>query len=48
MDINLIILMPNAMMLGWQYYQPDETFDFSEVNIFLFAVQIQFRWGENL
>ena len=48
MDINLILLMPNAMMLGYQHYEEDEQFEYSELNIFLFFVQIQFRWGENL
>jgi len=45
MEINLILLVPNAMMLGWQYYEPDETFKYSEVNIFLFFGQLQLRWG---
>jgi hypothetical protein len=48
MDVNLILLMPNAMMIGYQYYEEDDKFEYSEVNIFLFFVQIQFRWGENL
>ena len=48
MDINLILLMPNAMMIGYQYYEEDEQFEYSELNIFLFFFQIQFRWGENL
>ncbi len=48
MDINLILLMPNAMILGYQHYREDEQFQYSELNIFLFFFQIQFRWGENL
>ena len=48
MDINLILLMPNAMILGYQHYKEDEQFEYSELNIFLFFFQIQFRWGENL
>ena len=48
MDINLILLMPNAMMLGYQHYEEEEDFDYKEVNLFLFFFQIQFRWGENL
>jgi len=48
MDINLILLMPNAIMLGYQHYEEDKQFEYSELNIFLFFVQIQFRWGENL
>lgn len=48
MDINLILLMPNSMMIGWQYYEPDEVFDFYEINICLVFVQLQFRYGKNL
>jgi len=48
MDINLILLMPDAMILGYQHYREDEQFQYSELNIFLFFFQIQFRWGENL
>jgi hypothetical protein len=48
MDINLILLMPEAMIVGWQYYKPEEQFNFTEVNIFLFFFQVQLRWGEYL
>jgi len=44
MEINLIFLVPDAMMIGWQYYRPDENFDYSEINLFLFFIQLQFRW----
>jgi|TARA_B110000967_G_scaffold87825_1_gene90452 hypothetical protein len=48
MDINLILLAPNSMIIGWQYYQPEQKFDFKEINFFLLFVQVQFRWGKNL
>ena len=48
MDINLILLTPNSMMLGFQYYDEEEEFNFFELNIFLLFFQVQFRWGENL
>ena len=48
MDINIILLAPEAMILGWQYHEPEENFDFTEVNIFLFFVQLQLRWGKGL
>ena len=48
MDINLILLMPNSTMLGFQYYDEEEEFNFFELNIFLLFFQVQFRWGENL
>jgi len=44
MEINLILLMPDAMMLGFQYHEPEKGFDFSEVNLYLAFFQIQFRW----
>ncbi len=44
MEINIINLMPNSMMIGWQYYEPEKGFDFYEVNIFLFFAQLQLRW----
>ena len=48
MDINLILLTPNSTMVGFQYYEEDEEFNFFELNIFLLFFQVQFRWGENL
>jgi len=47
MEINLILLVPNAMMLGWQYYEPDDNFKYSEVNIFLFFGQLQIKWNKD-
>lgn len=44
MEINLILLVPNAMLIGWQHYSPDKSFDYSELNIYLFFAQLQFRW----
>ena len=48
MDINLILLAPEAMIVGWQYYKPEEDFNFTEVNLFLFFFQVQLRYGKNL
>jgi hypothetical protein len=48
MDINLILLMPNSMMIGWQYYEPEEAFDFYEFNLSLVFVKLNFKWGQNL
>ena len=48
MEINLILLVPNAMILGWQYYHPEDKFDFSELNIFMFLGQLQIRWNKEL
>jgi hypothetical protein len=48
MDIYLTLLIPNSMMLGWQYYEPEKGFNFHEFNICLFFFQIELRWGKNL
>ena len=47
MEINLILLVPDAMMVGWQYYRPDDKFNYSEINIFLFFGQLQIRWDKD-
>lgn len=47
MEINLILLVPDAMIVGWQYHKPDEQFQYSEVNIFLFFGQLQIRWAKD-
>ena len=44
MEINLILLMPDAMIVGWQYFRPEKSFNFSELNLYLFFVQLQIRW----
>ena len=45
MEINLVLLAPNAMMVGWQYFKPEKGFDFKEVNLFILFFQIQFIWA---
>jgi len=47
MEINLILLVPDGMMIGWQYFRPDNNFNYSEVNVFLFFVQLQIRWNKD-
>jgi len=44
MEINLILLAPYAMLVGWQYYKPEKGFDFKEINIYLLFFQIQLRY----
>ena len=45
MEINLILLMPSAMMLGWQYHEPEKGFEYSEINLFLFFWSITSTMG---
>mgnify|MGYP001038427607 FL=1 len=44
MEINLILLAPDAMLVGWQYYDREEGFEFKEINIYLLFLQIQIRF----
>jgi len=44
MELNLILLIPDATILGWQYFKPEEDFEYSELNLFLFFFQVQYRW----
>jgi hypothetical protein len=48
MDINLILLAPHSILIGAQYYKPEENFNFKEFNVFLVFLQVQFKWGINL
>ena len=43
MELNLILLIPDSMILGWQYFKPEEGFEYSELNLFFFFFQIQYR-----
>ena len=45
MEINLVLLAPDAMMVGWQYFKPEKGFEFKEVNLFIAFFQIQLRWA---
>ena len=44
MEINLILLTPDAMIVGWQYYDREEGFEFKEINIYLLFFQLQLRY----
>lgn len=44
MEINLILIAPNAMLLGWQYYNEEPGFEFREINIYLIFMHLQFRY----
>lgn len=44
MELNLILLAPNAMIVGWQYYKPEKNFEFYEINIYLLFFQLQLRY----
>lgn len=44
MEINAIILAPDALLVGTQYFREEKGFDFKELNIYLLFIQFQFRW----
>ena len=44
MEINLILLAPDGLLLGTQYFKKEEGFDFKELNIYLLFFQIQIRY----
>ena len=44
MEINLILLVPNAMIIGCQYHEPEKVFESSALNLFLFFGQLEIRW----
>jgi len=46
MSIAIVSLFPTAFIGGLSYYPRDEKYIFSELNIYLFVVQLQFRFYE--
>ncbi len=43
-ELNIIILFPKSFLLGIGYMEPEENFEYEEINIFLGLIQIQIRW----
>lgn len=43
-ELNIIILFPKSFLLGVQYMEPEDGFEYDEINIFLGIVQLQYRW----
>jgi len=44
MELNVILLIPDALIVGWQYYEKDEKYLYAELNLYFFFFQIQYRW----
>lgn len=44
--MNLIIenLLPVGLLLGFEFYRPDEEFDFYEIQISLLIIRLTFTW----
>tara|TARA_R100000655_G_scaffold64475_1_gene103002 strand:- start:34 stop:177 length:144 start_codon:yes stop_codon:yes gene_type:complete len=43
MDFSIILLLPNGINLGVNYYPPDLEHSFEELNVYLFIVQLKWR-----
>ena len=44
MDFSVILLLPNGINLGFNYFPMDEQHDFEEVNIYLLTIQLKWRF----
>lgn len=43
-EISIINRLPNGLVLGWNYYTPEEGYEFYEFDLYLLFVQFQIRW----
>ena len=44
MDFSVILLLPNGLNLGFNYYPADEDHEYEEMNIYLLIVQLKWRF----
>jgi hypothetical protein len=44
MDFSVILLLPNGLNIGFNYFPSDENYDYEEINIYLFIVQLKWRF----
>ena len=44
MDFSVILLLPNGLNLGFNYYPANEEYQFEEINVYLFIVQLKWRF----
>jgi hypothetical protein len=44
MDFSLILLLPNGINIGFNYFPANEEFQYEEVNLYLFIVQLKWRF----
>ena len=45
-SFSIISLFPSGMLIGWSYYPRDVENNYSEVNLYLFLIQLQYRWAD--
>ena len=41
MDFSVILLLPNGLNIGFNYFPSDENYEYEEINIYLFIVQLK-------
>jgi len=46
MDFSVILLLPNGLNIGFNYFPPDKEHLYEEVNIYLLIVQFKWRYYE--
>jgi hypothetical protein len=43
MDFSVILLLPNGINIGFNYFPMDKEHEYEEVNIYLLIVQLKWR-----
>lgn len=44
MDFSIILLLPNGLNVGFNYFPADEEHNYEELNIYLLIVQLKWRF----
>ena len=44
-ELNIVILFPQSFIIGFDYLESEENFEYQEVNIYLGLIQLQYRWN---
>lgn len=45
-SFSIISLIPTGMVIGWSFYPRDKENNYSEVNLYLLFIQLQYRWAD--
>ena len=46
MDFSIILLLPNGLNVGFNYFPANEEFNYEEYNIYLLFIQLKWRYYE--
>jgi len=44
MDFSVILLLPNGLNIGFNFFPADDNYEYEEVNIYLLIVQLKWRF----